>query len=204
MIKAQFNASTLKASFVAADKKAQMVSLYGDDCQYCDAGETPKYLTATFSNLLDCPSCQNGPFHDNHSYLHEGIAAALNGKKIVLTQSAYNPCVWELTSELSGVYGTWKRWVGDGCSGDPEKTLDITPFNLFWVHKISSTLFNITAVLAYGYTVNSYVFYFDDAAMTNRVGCAGGIATDSGDFGCGVYLYGAYNGILTIEEGDTT
>lgn len=60
--------------------------VYGDDCLACfPAGETPRYMTAFFSDILDCnPSEPPG---------HEPIPG-----RLVLEQHTVRPCEWILSA----------------------------------------------------------------------------------------------------------
>ena len=106
----QFNASTLKASFVAANKTAQMVFLYGDDCAYCDAGKTPLQVTVTFSDIVDCTDCtEDSPY----SYIYSGGAAAiLNAGSFVLDQDS--SCQW--SKIFANDFGSSDVHNGASCS----------------------------------------------------------------------------------------
>lgn len=95
-VKAQYNPSTLKAHYTAATNKAQMVvltdnnDLPGDDCEHCDPGQTPKYLTVTFSGMVFCGSCCNHPTSWDFKYINNYEP---NGTHL-LTQSGANACLW--------------------------------------------------------------------------------------------------------------
>jgi len=71
---------------------------YGNDCEHCQSGKTPKYLTVTFSNVdaNDCSGCFDisesaGP--DSKSMDNVSVSG-VDGKH-VLAQSGGDGCVWE-------------------------------------------------------------------------------------------------------------
>jgi len=59
----QFNASTLKASYVAANNKAQTIKYACDDCENCTVGETPCRLLITFTGVSFC-GCVTSLYRD--------------------------------------------------------------------------------------------------------------------------------------------
>ena len=102
MIKAQFNASTLKASFVAADKKAQMICVeYSEyDCGNCGNNPTPLKLKLTVSGLKDSGCFKYYLYGASWKNLG-GLAAAIHsGSPYTLRQCTDNEdcpdnaCAW--------------------------------------------------------------------------------------------------------------
>ena len=201
MIKAQFNASTLKASFVAADKKAQMVSLYGDDCEYCDAGETPRLVTASFSGLQDV-SCLLGRYSAGTWYPSSksvGPAAAINNQKFLLPQDISDNCIW--SKNFPGSYGVVKYYNGweGSCDGTPIAIYDITDLQIY-VTKKSTTNFSVYAWANYGGYASTWVFQILNVNVGTITGCAGftAISTVLRGYGCQI------GGTILVEDGDTT
>jgi len=117
--KVQFNPSTLKTSYTAATNKVQMVKLYGygNDCEYCNAGETPIRINANFSGLTncltgECISFGGGP---NDFWIGiSGLAALVNAATFTLIQTAA-ACVWEREFDISPAW----EWIQNWSSEDP-------------------------------------------------------------------------------------
>ncbi len=86
---------------------------YGDDCQFCDAGLTPKYFTATLSGInagvhVGCLTCV---VEGGTARSFDSSVVTIDGVHL-LTQTA-NPCIWEVT----GV-GAWShtKWNNTDCT----------------------------------------------------------------------------------------
>lgn len=89
----------------------------GGDCEFCNPGETPKYITLSIDNLVDCIGyCFRWEGADNHWSTY-GVAAVLNGCVIILEQDGLAPCVWEKTF-TDGDWGTLVYHSGADCTGD--------------------------------------------------------------------------------------
>lgn len=98
IIKLQFNASTLKASYDVGTNKAQVLNPCGPDCDACEGtlwanGETPRYVTATISGVTDCP----------------GESTAPDGE-YELTQSLGDVCQWRYQDATYKI--TWAPALG--------------------------------------------------------------------------------------------
>ena len=88
----------------------------GDDCGYCNPGETPKYITLSVNNLVDCLGycfLWAGIYKHWKSY---GIADVLNTCVVILEQDPLAPCVWE-KNYTGGDFGTLIYHVNIDCTG---------------------------------------------------------------------------------------
>lgn len=102
-----------------ATSKLMVEDPYGDDCEYCNPGATPKYITLTVSGLSDCDAC----FHDEHyggdgHWKVSGIAVVLNNCNVILEQDPLAPCVWEKIY-TDGDFGTLTYYSDHECTGIP-------------------------------------------------------------------------------------
>lgn len=87
--RAQFNPSTLKASYNPVTKKAQIVNFctIGDDSICFGAGTTPKNILVTFAEVRKC----------SDSSLHTNL-----NKSFWLTQDPGDPDIWSGTYIIDG------------------------------------------------------------------------------------------------------
>jgi len=114
-----------------ATSKLMVANPWGDDCEYCNPGATPKHITLTVSGLSDCVDC----FHDEHyegdgHWKVSGVASVLNNCIVILEQTGANPCIWEKIY-TGGDFGTLTYYSGCECTGTPyEYAIDWLRFNV--------------------------------------------------------------------------
>ena len=112
-----------------ASGKLMVEDPYGDDCQYCNPGATPKYITLSISGLSDCDIC----FHDEHyggdgHWKVSGVAAVINNSVIILEQAS--SCIWERFYQ-NGDFGTLTYYSDHECTGIPyEYAIDYLNFRV--------------------------------------------------------------------------
>lgn len=100
---------------------------YGVDCEYCDPGKTPKFITLSISGLSDCIACFEALV--NEYYKVAGVAAVLNDCVVILEQTV-TPCIWE-KRYTDGDFGTLTYYGGANCTGIPyEYAIDILDFRV--------------------------------------------------------------------------
>lgn len=113
-----------------ATSKLIVSSPWGDDCEYCNAGAAPKFITLTVAGLSDCEAC----FHDEHyegdgHWKVSGVAAVLNNCVIILEQTV-DPCIWEKIY-TDGDFGTLTYYTSCECTGTPyEYAIDYLAFRV--------------------------------------------------------------------------
>lgn len=100
----------------------------GNDCVFCSAGSTPKFITLSVSGLIDCEDCF---YVDLQGYFRVfSVASALNDAVITLEQTDTDPCIWQKLYE-NGNFGTLAAYSGDGCTGTiTEYTIDLLRFRV--------------------------------------------------------------------------
>lgn len=101
--------------------KLMVENPFGVDCEYCNSGATPKYITLTVAGLSDCEVC----FHDEHyegdgHWKVSGVAAVLNNCVIILEQDPLSPCWWG-KMYTGGDFGTLTYYTGHECTGVPHE-----------------------------------------------------------------------------------
>jgi len=76
---------------------------YGADCEYCQAGTTPKYINVFIDGLIDCDCVHlKGNYETWYTYeIVSNIATQINGSKYVLEQYKYNECLWRSFYDLT-------------------------------------------------------------------------------------------------------
>ena len=108
-----------------ASGKLMVESPWGDNCEYCNPGATPEYITLTVSGLSDCDIC----FHDEH-WKASGVAAVLNNCVVILKQDPLDPCIWQ-KGYIGGDFGTLTYYSGYACTGTPtEYAIDLLSFRV--------------------------------------------------------------------------
>ncbi|KKM79073.1 hypothetical protein LCGC14_1353600 [marine sediment metagenome] len=183
-------------------------SPYGDDCQYCTAGESPKQITLTVSGLSDCTVCIQPVGGGSEYYKASGVDAVLNGCVVILDQTA-NYCMWEKIY-TNGDFGTLTHYAGANCTGPPtEYALDHLVFSV--VKCAANTLWiriGLRALLVGTWYLDAYV-YSDipwDCKVATIADCIA-VNNLANSNSCGsVILWDAAceNGIVTIVEGPGT
>lgn len=100
----------------------------GADCEFCDPGKTPKYITLTVTGLSDCIAC-----YDAYEgfYKVRGMAAVLNSCVVVLEQTAEYNCIWEKVY-TNGDFGTLTKYISlIDCAGESiEYAMDTLTFRV--------------------------------------------------------------------------
>lgn len=92
----------------------------GDDCEFCNEGETPLEIRVTFSSSVDCPDCYwNQSSLNPHSFRYYAIAAMIN-RTFIVPQTPATPCWWEKFYDVSG--GIVKHWEKENCDGTADDT----------------------------------------------------------------------------------
>lgn len=121
---AQFNSSTLKASYDSTNKK--QICLGIPTCEYCEYLElsTPYKLLVTFENIVECNYCHT---YGGDSYKYSWAVGFNPNQSFVLTQfsgvSCIDgepiPCHW--SSEIFNNALLLQRWnEQNDCDGDPD------------------------------------------------------------------------------------
>lgn len=85
----------------------------GDDCTHCNAGETPKFITVKFYDIVKCTTaCQGGaPYDMKHILIPDGF-------EVVCQQNASIPCRWDYLDGGNHVYTRKHYASSDGsCTG---------------------------------------------------------------------------------------
>ena len=187
--KAQFNPSTLKASWNPATSKAQTYesAIPGFDCAYCAAGKTPKYITITFSNVIIKDGCYDTQYFNSISNI--------NGS-LLLTQE-YG-CYWfrrqNAYSDEHIIY------EGPGCSGNIIYSCYPT-YIYYEVLRQSNGTLSIYIKAGRGLT-GCYVNLFR-ATPEIAVGNCCTVSNIANDYTePSGYNRGAYGGTVTIQEGN--
>ena len=193
---------------------------YGPDCEHCEPGKTPKYVTISFDGLTDCGCTSEG---GSESYLFEGVAAALNGKSFLIPQVVGfgNSCYWYnegYPTGIAGTYGTGKRWINSGsCAGAPSVSWTNQAIWVCIERCISLEVENgISAYVIVGHpdAVPLYREYsgivFDNCDFPSEVcaaeeitDCMGAVLTNA-IIDCSYMQTACYGGTMTIVEGDHT
>lgn len=125
-LKLQRNPSTLKLMRDAATGKLMRAKGYeipggiGSDCEFCEVGKTPKYLSIMMENLVTCVSCKADGGYYGHKFV--GVAEAINGNTYILEQDVAEYCVWK-SGDISGDFGTLELFWYDDCSTPPAGNL---------------------------------------------------------------------------------
>ena len=196
MIYAQFNASTLKASFVAADKKSQMIRL-SCDCDICE--NAPYYLTLTFSDLVDC-GC--------NYYITSAIAALINDIKWVIPFDTPSTgyCSWG--KRFTGNFGTVTLYTGLNCTGEIYSQFTFTEFSISVIlQNPSSKNIILSASLKVGDEDHFWgIFSCVPWSTPTFTGCSG-CSLPNAMVSCEDRVSRhdvTKNGSLLIEDGDTT
>ena len=106
MSTAQYNPSTLKASYDSNLAKMIVHPPTGEDCEYCTPGTAPEYITVTPQNLTFCSGCYALDEHGQGDYYCNGIYGSvlakygkyssdtLNGLSFLLPHSTPDSCEW--------------------------------------------------------------------------------------------------------------
>jgi len=199
-VRAQFNASTLKASYTAGTSKQQAFDteekLAGDVCQWCDTDATPKYVTVTFTGLTTCP-CNN---FNGGSRKYTNVAENINNVIFHLLHSSFLPggadnCIWGW-NPFAHACGTQETWSIANCAGAPDDTVVMTNLLL----RVGRIGVGQVGCIVDGYTGGFVCEIFDfDGVPTTLSGCIN-TTFDSENVTC-VFLNGAYGGTCTIQEG---
>lgn len=82
----------------------------GNNCAYCDAGETPKYIKVTFSGVSSCSGCYNV------GGASKMVGAVAVDGSYILEQVAGSNCEWRLSDKF--LYDV-KKYTSSDCSGTP-------------------------------------------------------------------------------------
>jgi len=94
MAEAQFNPSTLKASFDSATKKQQVINM---GCEHCPGGTSPETIKVTASGILCCPGVGN-------------CCSSVGDDKIKITSMGIG---WNGVSVLQRGWYPWMNWNSD-------------------------------------------------------------------------------------------
>ncbi len=177
--------------------KLMVENPYGDDCEYCDPGATPKYITLSISNLTDCIDycfLWEGVIKHWKSY---GVAAVLNGCVIILKQDPLAPCVWEKNYSI-GDFGTLINFTGTDCTGvEYEYVMDELYFRVEKTAADSLAVgISLRAHLVTDYF--NYAFDYNGSAIIND--CIN-ITNLNNELVCGDPGVSCHNGNITIVEG---
>ena len=86
----------------------------GDDCQYCDAGKTPKYLTVTISGFSSY-GCVSG-----YSYSHN-YDVDINGVYLLTQHQVGTTCSWIYQPVPQPFIGTHYAYDDVDCTGNVEE-----------------------------------------------------------------------------------
>jgi ribosomal protein L37AE/L43A len=114
-ILAQFNASTLKASFVAANNNAQVESIV---CGFCDY--TPKRISVTTTGITVCTSCFATAAGGSAKF-------TLTGESLNATKTLFNwtvgQCGWHYLSAANAIKREIWNAPNTTCSGPADSTV---------------------------------------------------------------------------------
>ena len=211
MIYAQFNASTLKASFVAADKKSQMICVeYSEyDCIFCTAGEVPTKLTLTVDNVTTEPDCHISPYGDSSTKITN--VPDLSGTYVLEQDFTYgNYCKWRYLS--TGTYGEAASYTDEACANINGTANKMTVLEIL-VGRISATQVGVGMWIRHAtstYYVNlvggRYLIYGQFLDVDSGCVQVNEINVDASDYPCPYWPLFSYwsNYDLQIDEGDTT
>ncbi len=115
--KAQFNPSTLKASYNSATGKAQMITPIVINCVHCANEAAPLEIDLTFSGITDCICWVAAPW----ACTPGGQAAALNGTHRLVWDSG---CVWKKVFAFGPIRESRSSIDCADCAGQALCTMD--------------------------------------------------------------------------------
>jgi hypothetical protein len=196
-IKAQFNASTLKASYLAANDTAQVLNPYGTSCSDCPVpAETVEFLTATFSGITtDCGCADRGGTDFTWVFNFDPNQA------FTLTQVA--ACQWQYTI-TNGVTYIWYQPGGSGnCDAPPSAPANTNV--IIDAYRQGDNTIDIFMHCVWHGGATEYAFAADNITADSACMNAANISNEITD--CG-FVYGppagtdgiAYDGQVTIAE----
>ena len=114
-IKVQFNPSTLKAIYNPATKKVQTYNTnpVGNDCEFCNSGETPKYISVIISDIVTNTTC-TAP-GAGQSWRWEDMSGFTG--TYAIEQDAGSPCFW-YKQDIPISVGCKRFWYSNDCTGE--------------------------------------------------------------------------------------
>lgn len=116
----QFNPSTLKVSYNAANKKVQMLT--AGVCGNCTT--PPLYLDAVISTYSNCTCCR--PIAPGNYYYSSQVINVLDTYRLMQRQPPTDQCYYWTIPPIEGSYGTIKRWLDAGCTTTLLQTYTLT------------------------------------------------------------------------------
>lgn len=198
-----------------ATSKLMVSNPFGDNCEYCNPGATPKYITLTVAGLSDCEDC----FHDEHyggdpHWKVAGVAAFLNNSFHVLEQDPVTPCIWEKIY-TGGNFGTLTYYSGHVCTGSPTgyiidylilRVTKCAPSGLIVNIAVRATVIVAWYMQAFAYEIHTVTpWQCKPAAVTDCIACSN-LANTVGCDEAAPWVDDACceGGLVTIVEGDQT
>lgn len=199
MAKVQFNPSTLKASYLVANKTAQTVAAIeaGDDCGYCNANETPEQIKVVFENIVACPDCE--PF-GNHWREWDILVNNINGVEFTLTQKIDNACYWYYLGSLST--GEFRWYLNSDCT-NLDSTYTFSYIEIHIVKDAADKIWILGQISIVGAVFYAFFRYHDaggNGLTTTLGGCVG--ATEVANVMTSCFMDSPYWGMC--EDGTTT
>ena len=160
---------------------------YGVDCDYCIAGETPKYLTLTITELTGCITYAN---EECLGTCWSNVLDAINST-FRLVQNPLTPCVWELNPAGTIHYDEYTEdctvYVGSVYRN----------FGIF----VSKILTDINIQIAFPSGGPPYYCFVATAIVKD--GCAGANNIPNElPYICSIRSLAGSGGIATIRDGD--
>lgn len=129
----------------------------GNNCSYCDAGETPKYILVTFSGCTTQGTCAIVSYIDCGSSSSVILSGSCSGS-LILEQDPSNVCRWIMTGLATSVI-TSEGHRYTTCS-NPCRTADLTMIDVS-VTKYASGKIHINIIASEdktGQKMGAYIF----------------------------------------------
>lgn len=177
-------------------------NLMGADCEFCDPGATPQYITLTLSGLTFCDGCLPNLMNGPPLWIRWIRPPDPNGTWLL--EQAVNACHWVFTDHITGT-SYWGFNIA-GCGGTP--TFYAGSIRTIEVWKTGANAVTIMVHVVWGICGSVWMFYADNVPVdSDCINISTPVANEivTCGFKCthqGVDTVGQYTGgIATIREG---
>ena len=173
----------------SATGKLMRYNPIGDDCGYCDAGQTPAKIKIRFSNVIDCThvgdNCTyGGGGPTDYYYIYRGATGWIsNFNGVYWTLPQISPCVWSKTFTISWLY--WDVHNDENCSSYQSSSY-ITSLTITVTKTGASSATIVVSQSPHGTNLFSATYTPDDCVSgsgipnANTEPCTGGVKAIDG------------------------